>query len=286
MRFRARLITVAALSCSLLLLAACGGGSDDAATPQPTATSPAGPIPTTAPGATAVATQPGPGANVPGFTGTVLDTTKMAPYELDNVRYGGTEVFPTQFSNALDPKLNNSGIWPDVRNNYEKLVGWKTVEGQEYLQLSPELAESWQASADVKTYTFKLRQGIKWQNVAPVNGREFVADDAVFSMNRYRERDAVNYSSYLQIESIEATDKYTVVVKLKNPNAFAVNELFSALDYIVPKELVDNGQIISKAVGTGPFIMTKWNLRSGSSHVRQKHDSRKIPDERADGDGT
>ena len=272
MKFGMRLITIAALTCSLILMAACGGGGDETATPKATAaatSSTTAPTPTTAPGATAVATQPGSGGtSVPGFTGTVLDTTKMSSYELDGIKYGGTEVFPTQFSNALDPKLNNSGIWPDVRNEYEKLIGWKTIEGQEYLQLSPELAESWQGSADVKTYTFNLRKGIKWQNIAPTNGRELVADDAVFSMNRYREKDAVNYSSYLQIESIEATDKYTVVVKLKDPNAYAVNELFSALDYVVPKELVTSGEIISKAVGTGPFIMTKWNLRAGSSHIK------------------
>ena len=270
MGYRAKLIAIAALTCSLTVMAACGGGSDENTTPQPTTapTTATGPTPTTAPGATAVATQPGSGTNIPGFTGTALDTTKLAPYELDNVRYGGTEVFPSQFANALDPKLNNSGIWPDVRNNYEKLVGWKAVDGQEYLQLSPELAESWQVSADLKTVTFKLRQGIKWQNVSPTNGREFVASDAVYSMNRYREKEAVNYSSYLQVDSIEATDKYTVVIKIKEPNAFVLNELFSALDYVVPKELADSGEILSKAVGTGPFIMKKFAFRSGSSHVR------------------
>ena len=270
MGYRAKLIAIAALTCSLTVMAACGGGSDENTTPQPTTapTTATGPTPTTAPGATAVATQPGSGTNIPGFTGTALDTTKLAPYELDNVRYGGTEVFPSQFANALDPKLNNRGIWPGVRSNYEKLVGWKAVDGQEYLQLSPELAESWQVSADLKTITFKLRQGIKWQNVAPTNGREFVASDAVYSMNRYREKEAVNYSSYLQVDSIEATDKYTVVIKIKEPNAFVLNELFSALDYVVPKELADSGEILSKAVGTGPFIMKKFAFRSGSSHVR------------------
>ncbi|MSQ32356.1 MAG: ABC transporter substrate-binding protein [Dehalococcoidia bacterium] len=271
MGYKTKLIAIATLTCSLIVMAACGGGSDENTTPQATAapTTAAGPTPNKAPAATTVATQPAPtGAAIPGFTGTALDTSTLAPYELDNIRYGGTEVFPTQFSNALDPKLNNSGISLDVRNNYEPLLGWKAVAGREYNQLYPLLAENWQVSADVKTYTFNLRKGIKWQNVAPTNGRELVASDAAFSMNRYREKDAVNYSSYQQVDSIEAPDKYTVVVRLKEPNAFALNELFSALDYVVPPELVANGEIFNRSVGTGPFIMKKWNLRSGSSHVR------------------
>lgn len=170
------------------MLLACGGsGSDETPTARPAVTSTV-PSPT----ASVQATDSVAPAATTTATGNVIDTTQLAPYELENIRYGGTEVSPTQFSNALDPKFNNSGIGFDVRNNYESLLAWKAVVGQEYNQLVPQLAEKWTVSTDLKTYTFNLRKGIKFHDVAPLNGREFVADDVVFSMNSYREKDAVS----------------------------------------------------------------------------------------------
>ena len=250
----------------------CGGGDESAPTSIPTVTSSA-PSPTTA-AAPAVASTPPAGIPITpapsGIGGTVLEKAILPPIELDNIRYGGTLVWPTVSSNALDPKLNNSGIWPDVRSVYESLVEYQSTGENPYMQLVPKLAESWSVSSDLMTYTFKLRKGIRWQNVAPANGREFVASDAVFSMNRYREKDAVAYSFYEQIASIETPDKYTVVVKVKEPTAYLLQDLFANLDYVVLPELVaeGNGTLTSKAVGTGPYIMKRFAIRQGSSHVR------------------
>ena len=269
MRLARSLLFISSLV-AILTFAACGGGDEKpaaTATTRPVATSSpvgtAGPTPITSASATAVATSV--------TTGVALfDKAELGKYELEGIRYGGTLKWPSRFANALDPKLNNSGIWPDVRPNLEKLVGWAAVEGQEYLQLAPELAESWEASADLKTYTFKIRKGVKWHNVAPANGREFTAQDALFNINRYREKDAVNYASYLQIDSAEAPDRYTVVLKLKEPTAFLLNDMFAALDYNVPPELVAEagGTLTTKVVGTGPYIMKSFQFRQGSSHMR------------------
>ncbi len=67
---------------------------------------------------------------------------------------------------------------------------------------------------------------------APVNGREMVADDVLFNIKRYSDKDAVEAAAYAQIESATAPDKYTVVLKLKEPNAWAFNELFGAQQVI------------------------------------------------------
>lgn len=87
-------------------------------------------------------------------------------YNLDNVRYGGTYV-SSEFNPIFnwDPKLNQSG---GIRNEgawfYEKLVS-KVPEPDVRLMeaYDPVLAESWEISDDLKTYTFRLRKGIKWQ---------------------------------------------------------------------------------------------------------------------------
>ena len=255
---------------SMLLLAACGGGDEDkaTATKAPSATSTASsstPRPTTT--AAPVAT------NTPatgGLTGTILDKATLSNYELDNVRYGGTFVAPQEGSRALDPKLDNTGLTGDTQWGYEKLLDWAPNLNDEWTTLVPVLAESWKASTDLKVYTFNIRKGVKWHNIAPANGRELVADDVVFSMNRYREKDAVNISAYSQVDDIQAPDKYTVVVTLKSPYAFAVDELFGQLDYVVNPELVkeEGGTLSTRLIGTGPYIMKKFGFRQGSSHVR------------------
>ena len=264
--------SILAVSAASMLLVACGGGKDETpatSAPAPTVAQTSAPAPTSIPALTVVPTAPAPGA-----TGTVLDKAIfVSPIENDNVRYGGTFRWPTNQSGGnLDPKLNNSTtisrFW---RYSYEKLVAWYPNPNDPLSHLEPQLAEKWTASADFKTYTFNLRKGIKWHNVAPVNGRELVADDAIFSFNRYREKDAAASPNWTQVESIEAPDKYTVVVKLKDPNAFAPNELFGALEAVVPPELVkasSTGVIGTDMIGTGPYILKSYIFRQGADFVR------------------
>lgn len=267
-----------AISAACLLFAACGGGEDEtptAAVPTTTVARTSVPAPTTEPGATAVPTLPAGITDRPaGTTGTILDKALfVAPIENDNPRYGGTFRWNTNQSGGnLDPKLNNSTtisrFW---RYTYEKLVAWYPNPNDPLSHLQPQLSEKWTASADLKTYTFNLRKGIKWHNVAPVNGRELVADDAIFSFNRYREKDAAAYPNWAQVESLEAPDKYTVVIKLKDPNAFAPNELFGALEAVVPPELVKattTGTIGTEMIGTGPYILKSYIFRQGAEFIR------------------
>ena len=50
----------------------------------------------------------------------------------------------------------------------------------------PHIAESFEVSPDGRTFTFHIRKGIHWQDKAPMNGRELVADDIVFSFQRMK----------------------------------------------------------------------------------------------------
>src|SRR5687767_881306 len=63
------------------------------------------------------------------------------------------------------------------------LLGFKTGPDIQYYQgiIRPELAERWEVSADAKTFTFHLRKGVKFANIAPVNGREFTSADVKWS---------------------------------------------------------------------------------------------------------
>ena len=86
------------------------------------------------------------------------------------------------------------------------------------LTLKGDLAESWTASADSRVWTFKLRQGVKWHNVAPLNGREFVAADVKYCFEQYA-KEGVQAFTFQEIEGMETPDKHTVRVHLKTPNA-------------------------------------------------------------------
>ena len=141
--------------------------------------------------------------------------------------------------------------------------------------LTGRLAESWDISPDGLTYTFHIRQGVNWQNKAPMNGREFTADDVVFNFHRmlglgdFTETGARNPSVgsagaaaliSIPFESITATDKWTVVMKLKEPFLTALEVILNdPYVAILPPEVIEqygDMQDWRNVVGTGPFMVT------------------------------
>src|SRR5262249_34030636 len=91
--------------------------------------------------------------------------------------------------------------------------------------VEPDLAERWEELADT-TYVFSLRQGVKWHNKAPLNGRELVAEDVKFTYDRFL-REQGNPNRYIldSVDRIEVVDRYTVKFFLKEPYVWFVNAL-------------------------------------------------------------
>src|SRR5690349_4744030 len=98
-----------------------------------------------------------------------------------------------------------------------------------YSEVVGDLAESWEFSADKLTLTFKLRQGVKWHNKPPVNGRDFDAAAVVANWQRYeakggnRAANANAANPNAQILSVSAPDARTVVYKLKESTSFILH---------------------------------------------------------------
>ncbi len=112
----------------------------------------------------------------------------------------------------------------------------------------PELAESWEASADAATWTFKLRKGIEFHN-----GKTLDAEDVVFSINHHRGEDTKSAAKGIvqSIEDIKADGKHTVVFSLQGGSA---DFPFIVSDYhlsIVPKGT--EGADWEKGIGTGGY---------------------------------
>lgn len=116
-------------------------------------------------------------------------------------------------------------------------------------EIIPGLAESWDISDDGLTYTFHLRQGVKFHN-----GADFTSADVVYTYNNLAGMNgekAVS-SKFDNVESFEAPDDYTFVIHLKEPSAGFLSLNIIA---VLPEGYEDQA---TAPVGTGPFKFVEY----------------------------
>lgn len=249
----------------VLLLAACG----PAATPAPTAAAPTAP---TAAAPTASAPQPTPTTVATPLPGVAASPTpKLSPTPTGasaatGPKRGGTIRVPVK----ADPRS-----WAPTYRIRESVVVKSLVLSRLFTtwpyppradckdEFQPLLIQDWRWVDDV-TAEFKLRPGIRFQNRPPVNGREVTADDAVFSINRWRGVERVG-PLLERIPSVEAVDKYTFRTRLAFPWPGMPLETFateSAL-WVIGRETKgpeweqwENAKYSWTA--TGPYLFEGW----------------------------
>ncbi len=147
--------------------------------------------------------------------------------------------------------------------------------------ITGDMAKSWEVSKDGKSYTFKLQQGIKFHNVAPINGREFTSEDAKYTLLRITAHPSVIVEKWKprfqraidfgEIESIDTPDKYTVVVNLKNPYAPFLDAVANPGTLVLPKEFVEKFPekiVIEGMIGTGPFMPVDYRNQQIASYKK------------------
>jgi len=230
-------------------------------------------------------------------TTSAVATTTVAPttstQKPTGPQYGGTlTVANTVDASFLDP-WNGSANTNFINPVLEKLAqgDWAidrsifNFQGTKYVPLevyAPVLAESWEITSPT-SFIVKLKKGVRWQNKAPMNGREMTAADVEWTWARnlglgygYTKPSPNSaWGTTIPWESIKATDKYTVEVKLKAANLQAL-EIFLCeayeLSWVEPREVVEkNGNLNNwkDLVGTGPFILSDYV--SGSSWTYLKN---------------
>jgi peptide/nickel transport system substrate-binding protein len=143
--------------------------------------------------------------------------------------------------------------------------------------IEPDLAERWEHSPDGLTWTFYLRKGVKFH----AGYGEFTAEDAVFSLERVRDPKTSKFSSdYVEFESIEALDKYTVRIKLKR---IVASPLGLVANYhggnIVSKKAVEEmgDKFKMHPIGTGPFAFKEYRTKQNVTLVGHKDYFRGAP---------
>jgi len=258
-----------------MILASCGTASTTTTSSSQTSTT------TTTTTTTTTSTKPTTSTPVT----TPVTTSSAGTHWWDSLgvpQYGGTMVIrlnlnPTMFDPYYGDRIPSiEPAW------FEKLAAddW-TVDPSVFdyrIQFRPAqyvkgfLAESWEFP-DPSTILFHIRQGIHWQNIAPVNGREFVADDVVFHYDRILglgggyTKPAPNYAAVFTLgfmKTITAVDKYTVKETWGMPNIELIYESMQVVGAnvdIEAKEAVQQWGDLSDwhhAIGTGPFILTDY----------------------------
>lgn len=109
------------------------------------------------------------------------------------------------------------------------------------------------------TYIFRLRKGIKFHNIAPVNGRELVANDVIQSFNRQLS-EKLNAENLADVASMTATDNYTLRFELKAPSADFLLQLTDGRTPIIPHESWElKGDLkAGPIIGTGAWIFENF----------------------------
>ncbi len=151
---------------------------------------------------------------------------------------------------GLDPTAGAASAIAEVTlyNVYETL----TKIGSDS-RTTPLLAESWTVSNDLRTWTFKLRQGVSFHN-----GEAFGAAAVKFSFERAAEKTSTNKdkATFANIERIDTPDANTVVLNLKNGDPDLLFKLGQATAVIVePRSVATNA---TQPVGTGPYKLENW----------------------------
>src|SRR5215212_4602869 len=240
-----------------LLVAACGTPSSQSSTPSTNApaTAAAG-QPTAAPDAGATA----PPAPEP--TATIATNANTAP--ADTLRWpveGLSEL------TSLDPA--KPGDAPN--NSVITLIFAGLVRLDDKLEVQPDGASEWKVSDDGTTYTFTIRDGLKFGDGTPVT-----ANDFVYSINRALSPEVGAFGASAHFghivgakdviddkaktaSGVKAVDDKTLEIKLDAPIAYFLALLTYPDTFVVPQKLVESGaNWQEQAYGTGPYKVKEW----------------------------
>ncbi|RRD21643.1 ABC transporter substrate-binding protein [Brucellaceae bacterium VT-16-1752] len=188
-----------------------------------------------------------------------------------DIKQGGSMIVTYKDDvSTLDPAIGYDWQnWSMIKSLFDGLMDYEPGT----TNLRKEIAEDYTISDDGKTFTFKLRKGVKFHN-----GRELNADDVKYSIERVvnpktQSPGAGFFGSIVGFEDASAgkaetlsgitvVDPYTIKFELSRPDATFLHVLALNFAHVVPKEEVEKyGADFGKhPVGSGAFKMTEWTL--------------------------
>jgi peptide/nickel transport system substrate-binding protein len=165
----------------------------------------------------------------------------------------------------LDPiKVNNQGALAVLSQSGEFLIF-----SDRELKPIPRLAESWKPNADGSKWTFKIRQGVKFQD-----GKPMTAEDVAATFNTHADPDNGSnalsaFTGVLSKGGAQATDDSTVVFELEAPNGnFPFNTSSDNYNMIILPKGFDNEKWSKTFMGTGPWKLDKYTPNVGVNYTK------------------
>jgi peptide/nickel transport system substrate-binding protein len=185
--------------------------------------------------------------------------------------------FDTSGAGKSSPNVNATTLC------YETLLGFRRDPSLSFddMQAEPRLAQSWE-TPDAQTFTYHLRPGINWAAVPPVGGRPLTAADVKLtfeyasrtgSLAGNKKLPAAAFGFLLEgMTGIETPNDSTVVFRFDQPYAPFINYSYDRALQIVPHEIFDgDGNLSSRMIGTGPFLLDQAASQHGSRWVFKKN---------------
>ncbi len=164
---------------------------------------------------------------------------------------------------VLDPIWTTANI---VRNH--GYMVWDTLFAMDdKLAPQPQMVDRWTVSDDKLTYTFTLRDGLKWHD-----GPAVTSADCIASLKRWGVRDSTGSKLLSFVASMDAVDDKTFKMVLKEPYGLVLDSLAKpggSTPFMMPRRIAetDPGKQIDEIVGSGPFIFKKDEWKPGDKTV-------------------
>ena len=168
---------------------------------------------------------------------------------------------------TLDPMANLSYL-SQIPSGYHYSRLLKYIRGDEgvdplnYGEYEGDASSSLPEIPDATTYIYTIREGMTWHDVDPMNGRDLTVDDVLYTQDRFlsladSNGNAQSWSGV--VSSFEGVEDRQIKIGLHRPYAPFLN--FSASPshlWIIPREIVEDGTVESRPVGSGPWIFDTY----------------------------
>src|SRR6201747_113077 len=170
-------------------------------------------------------------------------------------------------SDLRDPGLTTTAY---ISRDYGYMVYDTLLATDSSFKIQPQMAE-WKVSDDKLTYTFTLRDGLKWHDGTPVT-----AEDCVASLKRWGKVDNMGQKLMDFTASIDATDDKTITLKLKEPYGLVLESIgkpSSFVPFMMPKRMADSpaDKPLPELIGSGPFKFVAAEFQPGVKAVFEKN---------------
>ena len=196
----------------------------------------------------------------------IIDLSRPKALHAANIQRGGTLRVA---ANVQKVSHLSTISWTAARNAIGNVAEFLTYSDGNNIT-HPYLLKNWKVSDDLKTWTLNVRKGVKFNN-----GDTFTAEDVIFTMNQWMDKNVGSsmlglLGSYLSPTGIEKSGEYQVTLHLDRPE-IAVPEHFYHFPAMVFNHKTFEGDFIKRPHGTGPYTLKAYE-ESGRCLLKRRND--------------